>query len=132
VPSFHLPTMRHVSTSDTSTPTTKNAPNHPPAMSSIANSAATSPGHAGMLTSACATCHPSSGDTCHLNIGQTICRKCQKCMTRVMPRSCHVSCTDMPRHCTAATSAVRPATSAVRPAQSASKFSLFGSANRPR
>jgi hypothetical protein len=50
-----------------------------------------------MLTSACATCHPSSGDTCHFQIGQTICRKVQKCMTRVMPRSRHVSCTDMPR-----------------------------------
>jgi hypothetical protein len=24
------------------------------------------------LMSACATCHPSSGDTCHLNIGQTV------------------------------------------------------------
>jgi hypothetical protein len=51
-----------------------------------------------MLTSSCATCHPSSGDTCHFRIGQTMCQKVQNRMTRVMPRSCHVSCTDMPHH----------------------------------
>jgi hypothetical protein len=55
------------------------------------------PGPRRMLTSACATCHPSNGDTCHFQIGQTVLRKCQKCMTRVTPRSCHVSCTDRPR-----------------------------------
>jgi hypothetical protein len=50
----------------------------------------------GMLTSACATCHPSSGDTCHLQIGQTTCQKVQKCMTRVTPRNCHMSYMNMP------------------------------------
>jgi hypothetical protein len=99
---------------------------------STANSAATSSRPRRLLTSACATCHPSSGDTCHFQIGQTVLRKCPKCMTRVTPRSCHVSCMVLPHHCTAATSAVRPATSAVRPAQSASKFCLFGPANRSR
>jgi hypothetical protein len=66
-----------------------------------------------MLTSSCATCHPSSGDTCHFRIGQTVCQKVQNCMTRGITWSRHVSCTDMPRqHCTACHVAVRPAQSA--------------------
>jgi hypothetical protein len=57
-----------------------------------------------------ATCHPSSGDTCHFRIGPTVRQKCQICLTRVStwssprvlygPATCpvrtfHVSCTDL-------------------------------------
>jgi hypothetical protein len=51
-----------------------------------------------LLTSSRATCHPSSGDTCHLGIGPTVRPKCQNCLTRVTLWCCHVSCTDLPRH----------------------------------
>jgi hypothetical protein len=43
-----------------------------------------------------ATCHPSSGDTCHFRIGPTVRQKVQICLTRVSTWSCHVSCTDLP------------------------------------
>jgi hypothetical protein len=44
-----------------------------------------------------ATCHPSSGDTCHFRIGPTVHQKLQNCLKRVSFRCCHVSCTDLPR-----------------------------------
>jgi hypothetical protein len=50
-----------------------------------------------LLTSSRATCHPSSGDTCHLRIGPTVHPKSQICLTRVITWSRHVSCTDLPR-----------------------------------
>jgi hypothetical protein len=49
-----------------------------------------------MLTSSCAMCHPSSGDTCHLRIGPTVRPKSQICLTRVITWSHHVSYTDLP------------------------------------
>jgi hypothetical protein len=42
----------------------------------------------------CATCHPSSGDTCHFRIGPTARQKCQISLTRVTLWSRHVSCTE--------------------------------------
>jgi hypothetical protein len=43
-----------------------------------------------------ATCHPSSGDTCHFRIGPTVCRKFQFCLTCVITWSHHVSCMNLP------------------------------------
>jgi hypothetical protein len=43
-----------------------------------------------------ATCHPSSGDTCHFWIGPTVCQKFQICLTCVSTWSRHMSCTDLP------------------------------------
>lgn len=57
-----------------------------------------------ILTSSCATCHPYSGDTCHLEIGPAVHPKVQICLTRVITWSCHMSlyrptmsrCTNLP------------------------------------
>jgi hypothetical protein len=38
-----------------------------------------------------ATCHPSSGDTCHLRIGPSVRRNVQNCLPRVTTRGCHMS-----------------------------------------
>jgi hypothetical protein len=38
-----------------------------------------------------ATCHPFSGDTCHLQIGPVVCPFVQICLTRVAFWRCHVS-----------------------------------------
>jgi hypothetical protein len=44
-----------------------------------------------------ATCHPSSGDTCHLRIGPTVRPKVQICLPRVTTRELPcVTCTDLP------------------------------------
>jgi hypothetical protein len=98
-----------------------------------------------MLMSSRATCHPSSGDTCHLGIGPTVCPKCQNCLTRVTAGGCHVSCTDLPRvivwtcHMSSygpATCPVRTDTCPVRTVRtgtvSIQKFCLFGLADRMR
>jgi hypothetical protein len=44
-----------------------------------------------LLTSPHATCHPYSGDTCHLGIGPTVRPNVQICLTHVVSWSCHVS-----------------------------------------
>ena len=41
-----------------------------------------------------ATCHPSSGDTCHFRIGPTARQKCRISLTCVTLWSRHVSCTE--------------------------------------
>jgi hypothetical protein len=46
-----------------------------------------------------ATCHPYSGDTCHLGIGPTVRLYAQICLPHVITRGCHVTCTDLPRQC---------------------------------
>jgi hypothetical protein len=38
-----------------------------------------------------ATCHPSSGDTCHLRIGPSVRQNVQICLPRVTTRGCHMS-----------------------------------------
>jgi hypothetical protein len=97
VSSYYSPTPGHVSTFNSSTidqPTAATSSPYGPVTCCV--SLPRQPTHR-MLTSSCATCHPSSGDTCHLRIGQPYAQKVQNCMTRGITWSHHVSCTDMPR-----------------------------------
>jgi hypothetical protein len=95
-----------------------------------------------------ATCHPSSGDTCHLRIGPSVHRKVQNCMPCVTPWSCHVSlhgpatcpiwtchvsCTDLPCVLYGMTRVMYGLYGLYGQVQSASKkVCLFGLADRMR
>jgi hypothetical protein len=92
-----------------------------------------------------ATCHPSSGDTCHLRIGPSVHRKVQNYMPRVTPwsrhvslhgpatcpiRTCHVSCTDLPCVLYVLTRVLYGLYGQVQ--STSKKFCLFGLADRMR
>jgi hypothetical protein len=64
-------------------------------------------------TSACATCHPYSGDTCHPLTGPTVPVVLPHHLPCVITRSCHVICT------------------VVRPVQSACHVALYGLYSHP-
>jgi hypothetical protein len=91
-----------------------------------------------LLTSSRVTFHPSSGDTCHLRIGQYVRPNVQICLLCVTTRGCHITCMDLP--CVICTdmpcNLYGPATSAsvwtVRTAQSTIFFSLFDFSERMR
>jgi hypothetical protein len=71
-----------------------NLPHHSPCFPvSLATSITVLPSHLTrkLLTSSRATCHPFSGDMCHLGIGPTVRSYAQICLTRVTSWCCHMS-----------------------------------------
>ena len=96
VSSYYSPTPGHVSTFNSSTidqPTASTSSPYGPVTCCVSMPRQST---RRMLTSSYATCHPSSGDTCHFQIGQTVCQKVQNRMTHGITWSHHVSCTDLP------------------------------------
>jgi hypothetical protein len=83
-----------------------------------------------LLTSSRATCHPSSGDMCHLGIGPAVCPKHQIFLPCVTLWSHHVSCTDLPRVACADMPRQHPYGLYGLHSQLSQNFCLFGSADR--
>jgi hypothetical protein len=105
---FIRPTRCHVSPYNSSTTNQFPYLTLSPATLSLYGHLPRHPGPRRMLTSACATCHPSSGDTCHFQLVQPYTKSAKMhdtCHAQELPRvlyghatscstACHVSCTD--------------------------------------